>query len=83
MVEVVRQTDEKLRDLERTLMAHRYLYYVLCDPYLADYEYDVLDKEFMDIVGREGKSPLHYPGSELSKSYSEDEISLAMSLKGY
>lgn len=76
-----RLTDVKLRRLERIVMAHRYLYYVLADPILKDWDYDKLDKELVDILNEkftedECRSPVLFPGSDLKESYTADEKEL-------
>ncbi len=53
--------------LEDIIMAHRYLYYVLCDPVLPDLEYDELDRKATALLPSE--SPVHQVGSSLESSY--------------
>ncbi len=72
----VRETDKDLREMERKVMAHRYLYYIECDPVITDFQYDQLQREF-DKVGNPN-SPAVQVGSDLSSDYSADEIELAM-----
>lgn len=78
--EVQRQEDSELREQERELMAHRYLYYVECAPVITDEEYDQKERAFLEQVGEESLSPMSLPGSDLVKSYSDDEINLANEL---
>ncbi len=49
-------------DAENEILYHRYLYYVKCDPILSDYEYDRLEKKYLD----------KYPESDILKSVSSD-----------
>lgn len=52
-------------------LEHRYRYYVLNEPIISDYEYDILEKEAKknDINGI-----LNTPGSSLKSSYPEEII---------
>lgn len=79
-----RATDPTLRQMERLLMAHRYLYYVECSPTIRDSEYDRMDREFLKLcpIGGEVESVLHHPGSDMRMSYTPDEIELAKQLEG-
>ena len=72
-----RHSDPVLRELERTLMAHRYLYYVECSAIISDAKYDRLDRVFLSMLSEDAESPIKHPGSELRSSYSMDEIELA------
>ena len=69
----------KLRELERQVMAHRFLYYVLSSPILTDAEYDALERDFLSKT--EEDSPVRRPGSDLESSYTKDETALALYLK--
>lgn len=60
-------------------MAHRYLYYVECDPAISDHEYDVIERRARAIAP-EGH-PIHGVGSSLPESYSAEIIALAKTLK--
>ncbi len=59
------------KDWETRILAHRYLYYVLCTPVLPDHHYDSLERKAWEIL--EGvDSPVHSVGSSLDSSYSEE-----------
>lgn len=64
--------------LEELLMAHRYLYYVLGDTVISDYEYDKLEREAREYLPSD--HPIQGVGSSLPSSYSDAQIKLAMSL---
>ena len=53
--------------IERTVLAHRYLYYVKALPILTDFDYDALEKEARKVLPPD--SPVHLPGSDLAASY--------------
>jgi len=40
------------KDYEKLILAHRYLYYVKCEPVISDYEYDRLEQDAQNIVPR-------------------------------
>lgn len=50
-----------------TILIHRYLYYVLNQPIISDFEYDILEKEAKKIYPE-----LNTPGSSLEESYSDE-----------
>lgn len=81
---IPRITQEPLATAERELMAHRYLYYVLCTPRIDDSSYDLMDKSFLEYVPMDGpiQSILHKPGSDLAEHYTEEEIARAIQLLG-
>lgn len=69
-----------------TLMAHRYLYYILCKPVISDYQYDMLEKQvtqkYDSVTGKfinlyDDNHPVMKPGSSDPKSYSRKQIKLA------
>lgn len=69
---------------ERELMAHRYLYYILNTPIIEDREYDRRERMFLETIEEAvgaGDSPLTRAGSDIPKSYTRDQISLALALK--
>ena len=53
--------------LEREVLAHRYLYYVLAEPAIPDAQYDIVEKRAREICPPE--SPVHGVGSSLPSSY--------------
>lgn len=65
-------------DLEKLVLAHRYLYYVLAEPVISDFEYDELEDQARGVLPEH--SPVHGVGSSLRSSYSEEVVKLAMSL---
>lgn len=69
---------DQVINIEDQVMVHRYLYYCLGRPLLADHDYDLLEKRAMSVVPDE--SPIHRPGSCLESSYSASVKATAMSL---
>jgi len=66
-----------MTELEKEVMAHRYLYYTKYKPIISDYEYDVMEKKALKEVSE--SSPLNEAGSDLELSYSQEVKDLAMS----
>ena len=64
--------------LEREVLAHRYLYYVLAEPALLDYEYDLVERRAREVCPPE--SPVHGVGSSLPSSYRGYVKNYAMTL---
>jgi len=69
-----------------TVMAHRYLYYVLAKPIISDQEYDRLEKQVSQKFDAENgvwvdllppEHPLNKPGSSDPKSYTAKQVRLA------
>lgn len=52
---------------EELCLVHRYLYYVLNQPVISDYQYDELERLAKKDVGK--NSILLRPGSDLESSY--------------
>lgn len=50
------------------LLAHRYLYYVICHSIISDYEYDILEKSAIENKAA-GYERLLKPGSSLAEDY--------------
>jgi NAD-dependent DNA ligase len=67
-------------NIETTIMAHRYLYYVLSEPVLPDFDYDMLEREARLHLPE--TSPVHAVGSSLPSSYTTEQIALAELLRG-
>lgn len=65
---------------ENTIIAHRYLYYVLAEPVISDFIYDALEAGARKVLPPE--SPVHGVGSSLPSSYSTEVIDLARKLLG-
>jgi NAD-dependent DNA ligase len=57
---------EKLNIPDQALV-HRYLYYVLDNPVISDYDYDMLEKAARKLVNE--SHPINSPGSSLRQSY--------------
>lgn len=55
---------------EREVLVHRYLYYVLAQPTISDFEYDIIERQAREVCPPE--SPVHGVGSSLPSSYSDD-----------
>lgn len=53
--------------MEDILLEHRYRYYVLNQPIISDYEYDILEKKYLETAPE--KSLMRLPGSDLEESY--------------
>lgn len=66
------------QEIENTIMAHRYLYYVLCEPTLPDSVYDEMERDARAALPE--SSPVHGVGSSLASSYSPDQVALAKRL---
>jgi NAD-dependent DNA ligase len=56
-------------ELETEVMAHRYLYYVVCRPVISDRDYDALEARAKAVVGVD--SPVNNPGSDREQDYSD------------
>lgn len=69
------------KDIEDSIMAHRYLYYCLGEPTVSDFVYDQLEREARAVLPKE--SPVQGVGSSLSASYTNDQINLAHIRAGY
>ena len=65
-------------ELENLVMAHRYLYYVKNESVISDYNYDMMEKKTLKIVGN--NSPLHKTGSSNKEDYSQSIIMLSEQL---
>jgi NAD-dependent DNA ligase len=74
---IPRMTDPKLRGMERDLMAHRYLYYVMELPVISDTNYDMSERAFLRMNIGDLETVINHPGSCLESSYTADEIELA------
>lgn len=64
-----------LKQIEDSIMAHRYLYYVLSQPVVSDFIYDALERDAREVLSLD--SPVHGVGSSLRDSYTPDQIALA------
>lgn len=65
-------------DLEKQVLAHRYLYYVLAEPILSDFTYDDLERKARESLPE--SSLVHSVGSSLPSSYSEEIKQYALSM---
>lgn len=65
--------------IEQQVLVHRFLYYVLDDPVISDFEYDRLECRARSILPLE--SPVHGVGSSLRSSYPAEIEALALSMR--
>lgn len=65
--------------VEDQCMVHRYLYYVKSTPIISDYEYDMLEKKALETAVED--HPIHLPGSDMEKHYSDEIIAIAKSIR--
>ena len=65
--------------IEDQCMVHRYLYYVKSNPIISDYEYDMLERKAVEVAADD--HPIHLPGSDMQKHYSEEIVLIAKSLR--
>lgn len=65
-------------DYEFLVLVHRYLYYVLSEPVISDYEYDAIEKEARKHLPID--NVVHQVGSSLPSSYPKDVIVYAEGL---
>ena len=66
---------ENIEDKKKEILVHRYLYYVLNEPIISDYEYDTLEKNY--LKNNSNDADITKPGSSLSSSYSQEIINLS------
>lgn len=64
-----------MHPLELQVLAHRYLYYVLAEPVIADPVYDQIEREARAVLPE--SSPVHGVGSSLPSSYSAEVVAYA------
>jgi len=64
-------------EYEHEVLVHRFLYYVLAEPVVSDFEYDVIEREARAVLPPE--SVVHKVGSSLTSSYSAEVQRDAMS----
>lgn len=62
---------------EHEVLVHRFLYYVMAEPVISDFEYDVIEREARAVLPPE--SVVHKVGSSLPTSYSAEVQRDAMS----
>lgn len=67
-----------MHPLERDVLIHRYLYYVLARPIMSDYDYDRLEKCACKVLPPE--SPAHQVGSDLASDYPPEIVAAAEAL---
>jgi len=67
------------QELEASVMAHRYLYYVLAEPVLNDTVYDTIERQAREVCPP--GSPVHGIGSSLPSSYTDEHVRLANFLR--
>jgi hypothetical protein len=66
------------QQLEDTVMAHRYLYYIECAPIMLDVDFDKLERNARSSLKDKLDSPVHSNGSELADSYSDKVVKIAL-----
>ncbi len=57
---------------ERLALTHRYLYYVLAQTIISDYDYDMLERRVLAHPDLPADSPMWEVGSSLPEDYSAD-----------
>jgi len=67
-----------MKSLEKIVLAHRYLYYVLNSPVISDEEYDRLERQVLPTVTKD--SMLHLAGSEFEEDYPNEVINYAFQM---
>ncbi len=72
-------TSKFLLDLERHVLAHRYLYYVMGKPVISDARYDQLERRALLLLPP--ASRVHQVGSSLDSDYAPDVIQHALRLR--
>ena len=65
-------TPKFLTDLERHVLAHRYLYYVLGQSVIPDAKYDYFEQRARSLLP--STSPVHQIGSSFASDYPADVI---------
>ena len=65
--------------IEKLVLAHRYLFYVLKEPQINDKRYDRMVSEAKRKSNPE--SPVNNPGTAVKEDYSKEIIEIAMELK--
>ncbi len=68
-----------MRNFEKEVLAHRYLYYVEANPVVSDFEYDLLEREAREALPE--SSAVHKVGSSNPWDYNEDIKAYAEELK--
>ena len=66
---------ERIKELRDTLNAHSYRYYVLDEPSISDYEYDMLQRELANLEKEHPEeitpdSPTQHVGGHRSEKFS-------------
>ena len=69
---------EKIEELRRQLNQHNYRYYVLNDPLIGDYEYDMLMKQLQELEAQhpgfyDPNSPTNRVGSDTANEFAQVE----------
>lgn len=67
-----------MSEIEKLVLAHRYLYYVKSRPVISDRDYDALEK--LALAQHSDSETLNAPGSDLQSSYSDEVKALALTL---
>ncbi|CAG0968983.1 partial DNA ligase, partial [Anaerolineae bacterium] len=66
--------EARIKELRKEIAAHDYRYYVLADPVISDYEYDILFKELQKLEAAHpdlitSDSPTQRVGNDLTKKF--------------
>ena len=69
---------EKIEDLRKKLNYHNYRYYILNDPQISDYEYDMMMKELQELEAKypefyDPNSPTNRVGSDVTNEFVQVE----------
>ena len=62
------ETEEFIK-LQKVLLKHKYLYYVLSTPELSDYDYDMLERSSFKMAKELGFNADNYEGEEDNESH--------------
>jgi NAD-dependent DNA ligase len=52
---------ENFEKLTIELLKHKYAYYILCSPIISDYEFDMLERDWMNLGRKLGVDMDNYP----------------------
>jgi hypothetical protein len=69
---------DPIQELEDSILCHKYLYYVVADPVISNYEYDKLERKARKILPK--NSPALKIGSDRVFDYSDKIARMAIDL---
>lgn len=77
------QAKARIEELRRVIHGHNYKYYVLSQPSISDYDFDILMKELMDLEERfpewkDPNSPSQRVGDDTNREFSQAEHTYPM-----